>query len=104
MPPGVAAIVIGAVAATLSAAGPAAAAAGQHLRDIPRRLGRSILLGRELLVAADIIRSVAIDPAFDPVGVHGCPTEMPTRQRPDALPEGRGVRTDRQELVETSHR
>lgn len=34
-----------------------------------RRLGRSILLGLELLVAADIIHTVAITPTFTSVGV-----------------------------------
>jgi len=34
-------------------------------------VGKSILLGLELLVAADIIRSVAIDPTFASVGVLG---------------------------------
>lgn len=33
-----------------------------------RRLGRSILLGLKLLVAADIIRTVAVTPTFTPVG------------------------------------
>lgn len=32
-------------------------------------LGRSILLGLELLVAADIIRTVAVAPTFETVGV-----------------------------------
>jgi uncharacterized membrane protein len=32
-------------------------------------LGRSILLGLELLVAADIIRTVAVKPTFESVGV-----------------------------------
>jgi uncharacterized membrane protein len=32
-------------------------------------LGRSILLGLELLVAADIIRTVAVTPTYDSVGV-----------------------------------
>jgi uncharacterized membrane protein len=32
-------------------------------------LGRAILVGLEFLVAADIIRSVAIDPTFQSVGV-----------------------------------
>ncbi len=32
-------------------------------------LGRAILVGLEILVAADIIRSVAIDPSFQSVGV-----------------------------------
>jgi uncharacterized membrane protein len=34
-------------------------------------LGRAILVGLELLVAADIIRTVAIDPTFQSVGVLG---------------------------------
>ena len=32
-------------------------------------IGRAILLGLELLVAADIIRTVAVDPSFRSVGV-----------------------------------
>ncbi len=39
--------------------------------DLRQKVGRSILLGLELLVAADIIRSVAIDPTFASVGVLG---------------------------------
>lgn len=38
-------------------------------REYRRGLGRSILLGLELLVAGDIIRTVAIDPTFTSVGV-----------------------------------
>ena len=34
-----------------------------------RRLGRSILLGLEFLVAGDIIRTVAVEPTFTSVGV-----------------------------------
>lgn len=71
---GVVAIVIGAVVATLLAA----RALLRHRRDghdtyetYRRRLGRSILLGLELLVAADIIRTVAIDPTYESVGVLG---------------------------------
>lgn len=67
---GVAAIVIGALAATLSAAGALLRRqTGSTYETYRRRLGKSILLGLELLVAADIIRSVAIDPTFDSVGV-----------------------------------
>ena len=40
----------------------------RHLRLY---LGRSIVVGLELLIAADIIRSVAIDPTFTSVGVLG---------------------------------
>jgi uncharacterized membrane protein len=38
-------------------------------RAVRRRLGRSILLGLELLVAGDIVRSVAVSPSFRSVGV-----------------------------------
>ena len=67
---GVAVIVIGAVLAT--------AKYGQALlvhrdgtafRLYRRRLGQAILLGLEFLVAADIIRTVAIAPTFESVGV-----------------------------------
>ena len=43
-----------------------ALSAYQNLRQ---SLGRSILLGLEVLVAADIIRTVATDPTFENVGV-----------------------------------
>ncbi len=36
-----------------------------------RGVGKAILMGLELLVAADIVRSVAIDPTFASVGVLG---------------------------------
>ncbi|MHA7286621.1 DUF1622 domain-containing protein [Arthrobacter sp. MDT3-44] len=68
---GVAAIVIGAVIATLLAGG---ALLRRRTEDgvyhrYRQRLGRSILLGLELLVAADIIRTVAVTPTFESVGV-----------------------------------
>jgi uncharacterized membrane protein len=44
------------------------AVAYRHLR---LHLGRAILIGLELLIAADIIRSVAIEPTFASVGVLG---------------------------------
>jgi uncharacterized membrane protein len=39
--------------------------------ELRRSLGRSILLGLEILVAADIIRTIAITPTFTSVGVLG---------------------------------
>lgn len=36
-----------------------------------RNVGKAILMGLELLVAADIVRTVAIDPTFVTVGVLG---------------------------------
>jgi len=66
---GVAAIVVGAVFVSVKylarlRAGPEAA-----YREFRQGLGRSILLGLELLVAADIIRTVAVQPTFTSVGV-----------------------------------
>lgn len=70
---GVVAIILGVIVASLMAA-------GALLRNRPgtdvyhryrERLGRSILLGLELLVAADIIRTVAVTPNFSSVGVLG---------------------------------
>jgi uncharacterized membrane protein len=46
------------------------ATAGSY-EDLRRSLGRSILLGLEILVAADIIRTIAITPTFTSVGVLG---------------------------------
>lgn len=70
---GVAAMVIGILAATLIAGG--ALLRKKRGEDVYHRyrqqLGRSILLGLELLVAADIIRTVAITPTFESVGVLG---------------------------------
>jgi uncharacterized membrane protein len=40
-------------------------------RRFRRQLGRSILLGLELLVAADIIKTVAVQPTFENVAVLG---------------------------------
>ncbi len=45
--------------------------ASMAYRDLRRNLGKAILVGLELLIAADIIRSVAIDPTFASVGVLG---------------------------------
>ena len=48
---------------------PAGSAPLSVYRSYRQLLGRSILLGLELLVAADIIRSVAVAPTFEGVGV-----------------------------------
>jgi uncharacterized membrane protein len=44
---------------------------GQAFNAFRSDLGKSILLGLELLVAADIIRSITIQPTFQSVGVLG---------------------------------
>ncbi|GAB16222.1 hypothetical protein ARGLB_113_00790 [Arthrobacter globiformis NBRC 12137] len=67
---GVLAIVIGAIVATLLAAVALLRGRKGTTYDTYRqRLGRSILLGLELLVAADIIRTVAVTPTFESLGV-----------------------------------
>ncbi len=69
---GVGIIVIGAVLATVAFAlrlrsGPMADAYALYRVA----LGRAILLGLEFLVAGDIIRTVAVSPTFESVGVLG---------------------------------
>lgn len=69
---GVVAIVIGTVVATLLAGRDLLGRRGGEsdtYESYRQRLGRSILLGLELLVAADIIKTVAITPTFESVGV-----------------------------------
>ena len=71
---GIAAIVLGALSATVLAARrmlsrPAPAA--PVYAEFRRQLSRGILLGLELLVAADIIGTIAIEPSFRSVGVLG---------------------------------
>lgn len=69
---GVAVMVIGAVVSVpLAFRGnlPGDHASPGIYRSYRQRLGRSILLGLELLVAADIIRTVAVTPTFTSVGV-----------------------------------
>lgn len=67
---GVAAIVIGATLATWTAAAARVRSPGTAVYEQYRRsLGRSILLGLEFLVAADIIKTVAVTPTFTSVGV-----------------------------------
>ncbi len=73
---GVAVMVIGAVVSIPMALRgfqpsnlPAGSAPFSPYRSYRQLLGRSILLGLELLVAADIIRTVAVTPTFESVGV-----------------------------------
>ena len=66
---GVAAIVLGALAASIAALAALARKKDQIYTEYRQRLGRSILLGLELLVAADIIRTVAITPTFESLGI-----------------------------------
>lgn len=68
---GVAALLIGGVAATLGAAR-RWRRDREHAYALYRRdLGRSILVALEFLVAADIVRTVAIEPTLESVAVLG---------------------------------
>ena len=66
---GVAAIVVGALVATAIAVGRLARRERSVYGPYRRSLGRAILLGLELLVAADIIRTVAVAPTLENVVV-----------------------------------
>jgi uncharacterized membrane protein len=66
---GVAIIALGTVLAAGIAAGQLLRKSGDAYRIFRNQLGRSILLGLEFLVAADIIRTVAITPNAQSVAV-----------------------------------
>ncbi len=67
---GVAVVAIGfAIAAVLAVRDRRAQPAVDVYRLARQRLGRSILLGLEILVASDIIRTVAVTPTLTSVGV-----------------------------------
>lgn len=66
---GVAIIVVGTLLATILAAIRLSRRQAGVYRGYRRRVGRSILLGLEFLVAGDIIRTVAVAPTYASVGV-----------------------------------
>jgi len=66
---GVTATLVGALAATLAAGVRLYRRQPDVYRRYRQQLGRSILLGLELLVAADIIRTVAVTPTLRSVAV-----------------------------------
>ena len=66
---GVVVIVVGGIAAGVTAAIGASRHTPNSYRQFRQQLGRSILLGLELLVAADIIRTVAVAPTLQGVAV-----------------------------------
>ena len=68
---GVAVIAGGAVLAVFLTIGRIRSADGGAYEFFRRRLGRAILLGLEFLVAADIIRTVAVTPSGESVAVLG---------------------------------
>jgi uncharacterized membrane protein len=66
---GVAVIVVGIVAAVgMSAWQLRTEKAADAYRSLRQRVGRAILLGLEVLVAADIIRTVAVSPTLESAG------------------------------------
>ncbi|GAA4986647.1 DUF1622 domain-containing protein [Actinopolymorpha pittospori] len=65
---GVVVIVVGVLVATVVAVVRLARREERIYQAYRRRLGRSILLGLEFLVAGDIIRTVAVAPTFTSVG------------------------------------
>jgi uncharacterized membrane protein len=69
----VAVIVIGIVLGTANYLSQRRAIAGRASseRSYRERLGKSLLLGLEILVAADIVRTVALDATLESVGVLG---------------------------------
>lgn len=69
---GVGVIAVGAVLATGAAIGRVLRGSGDAYPMFRRQLGRAILLGLEFLVAADIIRTVAVEPTLKNVGVLAC--------------------------------
>jgi len=66
---GVAAIVAGAVVASVLAVQGLLRRRARVYELYRQQLGRAILLGLELLVAADIIRTVPVTPTFESLGV-----------------------------------
>jgi uncharacterized membrane protein len=104
---GVTAVVIGAAVGGVLAIIRAIRRQGPVYRPFRRFLGRSILLGLELLVAADIIRTVAVTPTLASVAVlagivlirtflsFSLELEIPAHlvvSRPGPGAEGRGTR------------
>ncbi|HEY7293927.1 MAG TPA: DUF1622 domain-containing protein [Dehalococcoidia bacterium] len=75
---GVAVIVVGVVVAAvlfgrglLGRSNHTAARSQRLAEDMRRRIGRTLLLGLEILVAADIIRTVALSPTMESLGTLG---------------------------------
>ena len=68
---GVAVIIIGFVLALVSAARALARGQGKLYTTVRQQFGRSILLGLEILIAADLIRTVAVAPTAQNVLILG---------------------------------
>jgi len=66
---GIVAVVIGIVASGVFALRNMVRRTGLVYESLRRHLGRSILLGLEFLLAGDIVRTVAVEPTLENVGV-----------------------------------
>ena len=67
---GVAVIVVGVLVAVVLSIGALRTEGAEGVyRQLRQRVGRAILLGLEVLVAADIIRTVAVSPTLESAGV-----------------------------------
>jgi uncharacterized membrane protein len=66
-------MVLGALAALLAFAYRALRAGTSHesYEELRRNLGRGILVGLEVLIVADIVRTIIVDPTLESVGVLG---------------------------------
>ena len=68
---GAAIMVVGGLAALVRYARQVAARASDSYRQLRANLGRVILLGLEVLIIADIIRTIVVDQSLQSVGVLG---------------------------------
>jgi uncharacterized membrane protein len=68
---GAAIMVVGGLGAFVMFAKQALAGADNAYSQLRRTLGRVILLGLEVLIIADIIRTIIVDPTLESVGVLG---------------------------------
>ena len=68
---GVTILTVGGLVAFFQAARRLAAHGHDVYRDLRRNLGRVILLGLEVLIIGDIVRTIVVEPSLESVGVLG---------------------------------
>ena len=66
---GIVAVLVGVLVSAALAVPNLVRRSGDVFESLRRHLGRSILLGLEFLVAGDIVRTVAVEPTLENVGV-----------------------------------
>ncbi|MER3388209.1 MAG: DUF1622 domain-containing protein [Microcella pacifica] len=66
---GIVAVLVGVLVSAVLAVRNLVRRSGDVFESMRRHLGRSILLGLEFLVAGDIVRTVAVEPTLENVGV-----------------------------------